>query len=198
MDVWWDSLAAAMRVFYGIAIVSSLVLLFQLALLVFGVDGDADLDANVDGFDGDSGGGGGQFLSVRAVTAFFVGFGWAGVAALDAGQSLPAAISLAFLVGGALMATVVALMRFLYGLGHSGTLDYRNAIGVAGSVYLPVPANMEGPGQVEVLVQGRLQVVQAFTKATEPLGNRARIKVVDVIDPQTLLVEPLKNSPQES
>jgi hypothetical protein len=50
---------------------------------------------------------------------------------------------------------------------------------------------MSGPGQVEVLVQGRLCVVQAFTRSAHKIAARARVKVVDVLDQQTLLVEPL-------
>ena len=90
------------------------------------------------------------------------------------------------------MLGVFFLMRFLYGLRASGTLDYRNAIGQVGVVYLPIPGGMAGPGQVEVTVQGRLRVVQAFTREAGRIPNRARIRVVDVMDQNTLVVEPLE------
>ena len=48
------------------------------------------------------------------------------------------------------------------------------------------------PGQVEVMVQGRLRVVQALTRSETGLPNRKRVKVVDVVDQTTLLVEPLE------
>jgi acylphosphatase len=50
---------------------------------------------------------------------------------------------------------------------------------------------MSKPGQVEVRVQGRLRVVQAFTRAGHEIPNQARVKVVDVLDQNTLIVEPL-------
>lgn len=189
MELWWTELAIAHKVFYAIAIATSAVLVLQLILSFFGLDGDADADFDA----GDAGHGGGVgILSVRTVTAFFTGFGWGGVAALEAGIALIPSVLLAVAAGGVLMGAVFALMRGLYAMRYSGTLDYRNAIGVAGSVYLPVPAAMAGPGQIEVRVQGRLCVVQAFTRAPAKIPNRARVRVVDVLDQQTLLVEPLE------
>ena len=189
MEFWWTELAIAHKVFYAIAIATSAVLVLQLILSFFGLDGDADADFDA----GDAGHGGGVgILSVRTVTAFFTGFGWGGVAALEAGIALVPSVLLAVAAGSALMGAVFALMRGLYAMRYSGTLDYRNAIGAAGSVYLPVPAAMAGPGQIEVRVQGRLCVVQAFTRAPAKIPNRARVRVVDVLDQQTLLVEPLE------
>lgn len=181
---WWESLDTALQVFYAIALATSALLAIQLVLLLFGFDGDADVE--VDHHDAGSG-----ILSVRAVTAFFTGFGWAGVAALEAGWSLVPSVVVAMVAGGAFMGGVVALMRGLYSLRYSGNLDYKNAIGNVGSVYLRVPGGMTGPGQVEVMVQGRLRVVQAFTRSPAELPNRSRIRVVDVMDEGTLVVEPV-------
>jgi len=184
METWWSSLGTALQVYYGIALASSLLLGLQVVLTLIGLDGDADIDADVHDT-------GLSILSIRTVTAFFTGFGWGGVIAVEKGFSLWASIAVALVTGGVLMAGVVALMRAVYSLRYSGTLDYRNAVGVVGNVYLPIPGAMAGPGQVEVLVQGRLCVVQAFTRSPERIPNRVRVRVVDVVDAQTLLVEPV-------
>ena len=195
IEAWWNSLGLALQVYYLIAIITSFVLLIQLVLMLFGFDGDADVDLDTDLDAHDSGMG---ILSVRSVTAFLTGFGWGGVVALRQGLSVVASTAVATLCGAALMATVLVLMRLLYGMRYEGTLDYRNAIGVVGSVYLPIPGAMAGPGQVEVLVQGRLAVVQAFTRAPERLPNQTRVRVVDTLDQQTLVVEPLAGEAAES
>lgn len=192
MELWWSELALAHKVFWAIALASSAVLFLQLVLSFFGFDGDADADADFDA--GDHGGGGGVF-SIRAVTGFFTGFGWGGVAAVESGLGLAASIVVGLLSGGGLMAAIVFLMRGLYSLRYEGTLDYRNAIGAAGSAYIPVPAGMSGPGQVEVEIQGRLCVARAFTRSSTRIPTRARVRVVDVLDQQTLLVEPLDAAP---
>lgn len=188
MELWWSGLGVAHKFFYAIAICTSAILLLQLIASFFGLDGDGDVDVDTDVDVGHDTGG---VISVRTVTAFFTGFGWGGVIALESGLGLIASVAVAVLCGSALMATILVLMRAIYSMRYSGTLDYRNAIGVAGSAYIPIPAAMAGPGQVEVLVQGRLCVVQAFTKSPDRIAARARVKVVDTLDQQTLLVEPL-------
>lgn len=185
MDTWWNSLDTALRIFYAMGVGSAAILALQLMLMVVGMDAHHDLDADVH----DSGLG---FLSVRTVTSFFAGFSWAGIVALEAGWGLPAAVLVAVLAGGTLMTTVVFLMRGLYSLRSSGTLDYRNALDAIGTVYLPVPPSMERPGQVEVIVQGRLCVVSAFTRAEHTLPNRSRVRVTEVVGTDALVVEPLE------
>ena len=59
---------------------SAVLLGIQLLLLMFGADMDFDADTDVDASDA------GGFLSLRSLTGFFFGFGWAGVAAREAVQ----------------------------------------------------------------------------------------------------------------
>ena len=189
IDLWWNSLTTALQVFYTVAWAATALLVLQLLLTLFGFDGDGDAD-----FDADGHGSGMGILSVRSVTAFFAGFGWGGVVALRAGLGLAAATLVALAIGGTLMGAVVAMMRVFSSMRHSGTLDYANAVGVVGNVYLPIPGAMQGPGQVEVLVQGRLCVVQAFTRAPEKIPSQARVRVTETLDQQTLVVEPLEGA----
>jgi hypothetical protein len=84
-------------------------------------------------------------------------------------------------------------------LRQEGTINYANAVGKIGSVYLPIPPHRKGIGQVEVLVQGRLKIVQAITDNDKKIGNRVAVRVTELVDTQTILVEPLENeSPKES
>ena len=107
----------------------------------------------------------------------------------DAGGPLPLAIFAGLAVGFALMFSVIYLMRSLTSLGSSGSLDYKNAIGQIGSVYIPIPAKLAGNGQIEVMVQGRLMVVHACTRGEQAFASQAKVKVVDLLDQTTLLVE---------
>ena len=90
------------------------------------------------------------------------------------------------------MAGVVLLMKALYSMRHSGTINYRTTIGEIGTVYLRLPGGMQNPGQVEVMVQGRLMVAQALTRSEEQIPNQTRVRVVDVLGQNTLIVEPLR------
>ena len=178
---WWGSLEGAYRVFYALGIVSALALLIQVVLTVFGID---DL---IDAVDGE----GTSLLSLRTVSGFLAGFGWTGVVMMRAGYGTLAA-SLGGTVVGLLFAGILFLiMRVMIGMRHSGTIDYRNAVGVAGKVYAPIGAGLSKPGQVEVLVQGRLRTVAAMTRHDRDLPTLAHIRVVETLDQNTLLVAPL-------
>lgn len=193
--VWWDALSLDLQIFYIIGILSTFIIIFQSFLMVIGVgddfggDGDIDIDATGDV----------QVLSLKTLSAFFAGFGWTGVICLKNGYSLAIAMLAACVIGAAFMAVIMYLMKALYGLRSSGNIDYRNAIGSVGTVYMAVPPNQSGPGQVEINIQGRVRFVEAFTDANEKLTSNMRVKVTGLIDPVTLLVEPLhKKSVEEN
>ncbi len=179
---WWGSLEGAYRVFYALGIVSALALLVQVILTVFGLDDLFDLA------DGD---GGASLLSLRTVSGFLAGFGWTGVVLLRAGYSTFVAAVGGTTVGLLFAGILFMIMRVMMSLRHSGTIDYRNAVGVAGKVYAPIAGGLSKPGQVEVLVQGRLRTVAAMTRHDRDLPTLSRIRVVDLLDQNTLLVAPL-------
>ena len=150
------------------------------------------LDADLDLVDGGEGGASG-ILSVRTIGAFFTGFGWTGASMTDYGYGLGITTVASSVVGLALLAMVFYLMAYLHSLRQEGTLDYSNTIGQVGSVYLPIPSNRKGLGQIEVMVQGRLSIVRAVTDNDKKIGNRVAVRVTELVDKQTILVEPLEN-----
>lgn len=190
--VEWLSNLTDLMIFYTIAIAATLVLLVQLAMMLLGADHDVDVDADVDldihDFDHPNGL---NLFSLRSVTGFFGGFGWAGVVALENGLSLLAAGVIGTVAGGILMLSVAYIMRVLYSLRESGTLDFKNAIGEVGTVYIPVPPNQSGAGQIRVMIQGRLKVIPAYTEAGEKIPSGKKVKVLALVDAGTVLVEPL-------
>ncbi|MDC0156423.1 hypothetical protein OAK38_01520 [Verrucomicrobia bacterium] len=186
-----------MKMFVGIGTVSSAVLTLQMVLAMFGGDMDG-LETDVDIPDAGEGGASG-ILSIRTIGAFFTGFGWSGAAMLQAGYGTGAATFVGIVVGSIFMALIFYLMTYLHSLRQEGTINYANAVGKIGSVYLPIPPHRKGIGQVEVLVQGRLKIVQAITDNDKKIGNRVAVRVTELVDTQTILVEPLENeSPKES
>jgi hypothetical protein len=180
---WWEALDGAMKFFYTIAFASSLVLVIQTALMFLGLDGDVDA-GDLDGGDADV-----SVLSIRSITAFMVGLGWMGAILRDLGWSLIIVLPLALVVGVILMMFVFWFMRFLHSLREKGNIDYAYAIGETGTVYLPVPPNRVKAGKIEVLIQGRFKVVNAFQEGNTRLENRSKVRVLDVIGDDALLVE---------
>ena len=197
MIEYWTHLTPTMKTFVGLGAISSVVLTLQMVLAMFGGDMDG-LDADMEVSDVGEGGASG-ILSIRTIGAFFTGFGWSGAAMLQAGHGTGAATFVGLIVGSIFMALIFYLMAYLHSLRQEGTINYANAVGKIGSVYLPVPPHRKGIGQIEVLVQGRLKIVQAISDSDKKIGNRVAVRVTELVDEQTILVEPLENeSPKES
>lgn len=192
MNAWWEQLTPLLRTFWGIAIFASVlqVLMFLGAFLGSGLDLDHDPAA-----DGASGVTGAQILSLRTLVAGAVGFGWGGVMALNSGASPGAAIGLALLCGILFMLLVFGVMRVLFSMRADGTLDYRNAVGLTGKVYVTIPAHRSGSGQVEIMIQGRLSMASAQTDAALPLSPQTPIRVCAAESDNTLIVEPVTFHP---
>lgn len=184
-ESWWAALNLELRVFYGIGIIALFCVIIQLVLSIFG-----GMDDSPEAADG-SHGSGLSFFSIRGVSAFFVGFGWAGVIALKAGFGLFPAIALGILVGAILMLGIFLLMTSMLRLQSNGTLDYSNAIGQTGTVYVTIPAGQKAGGQVELMLQGRLTMADALFRGTEPLRPGTKVMVIEKIGHSTLIVQPL-------
>ncbi len=192
MAEWWTALSLEQQIYWSLGGAATALLLVQtLLLLVGGADlvdaGDVDME------DPSEHPSGIHVLSTRTLVSFFVGFGWTGAVVARHGFGGPETAAITATLTGTLFAWVVyRLMRLFHDLQDSGTLDYHSAIGEVGSVYLPIPPGLDGPGRIEVMIQGRLKVIQALTRHAERLENRSRVRVVDLLDENTLLVEPLR------
>lgn len=185
METWWNNLILPLQIFYGTGIIAGILLVIEAGLTVFGFDHHDLPDASLDHPDQLG------MLSVRTITGFFFGFGWAGVIALKSGFQLFAAIGIALVVGIVFLLGIYALMKALFSMRESGTLDYKNAIGKIGTVYVTVPPNHGGGGQIELLIQGRLQMISCMTAQATPLPPQTKVKVVGLIDGGTLEVASL-------
>ena len=190
MTTWWDALNFNLQIFYGIAIVSGVVLVFQLFMSFFMGADDMDFGGGADGVL-DVHDSGMSIFSVRGVTAFFTGFGWTGVICTEQGLGILPTVVIAFLVGFSLMVGIYLMMRSLMRLQASGTMDYGNAVGQMGTAYVTIPPLQNAGGQVETMIQGRLVTAEALYKGTEPIKPGTKVKVVERIGSATLIVEPL-------
>jgi membrane protein implicated in regulation of membrane protease activity len=191
MIEWWTNLEPeGMKTFVGIGMFSSAILFIQMLIVLAGGYLDVpDLDFDI--AEAGEGGATGMF-SIRGIGSFFTGFGWTGASVLDAGGSLWLAIAAAIVVGLCVLFGFVSMMRWLQSLREEGNINYKNAIGQVGSVYVPIPPNREGLGQIEVKVQSRVSTVRAVSDHSERLENRVAVRVTELVDDRTLLVEKLK------
>ena len=111
---------------------------------------------------------------------------------LERGHNLGVATIGATVMGSIILASFIAMMRWMQNLKSDGTINYQNAIGNIGTVYVRIPPKRKGIGQIEVQLQGRLAVVGAVTDDEERIENRTAVRVKDLVDSRTLIVERLE------
>lgn len=187
---WWARLTGAQQFFYGIGIAAGVVTLVLVVLTLIGLDHH---DADFSGHDGVAGDhvDGSSLLSVKPITGFFLGFGWGGGIALESGLSLPLATVAAAVNGAILMVLLAWAIKFIYSFRTDGTRRINDAIGAIGTVYVTLPPSRASGGQINVTVSGRLETLAALNAALKSIPSGEKVKVVGVIDTNTVLVEPL-------
>ena len=203
MGAWWEGLEIIQKILAGAAIPATVILLLQTVLLLFGIgndqDADADGDVDLDGDgvpDGDSDGSsvsdgvdGLRLFTVRGMIAFFAIGGWTGVVLTDIGANELVTILGALIAGSVATYLVALFMKMAFKLQDKGNIMIENAIGKGATVYLTIPANAERTGKITMDLQGRFVELDACTNSEEPLKTGLNVKVVDVVNETTVLVE---------
>jgi len=129
-----------------------------------------------------------RIFTVRGLIAFFVVFGWVGVAMQSGGISLWITIPVALLCGFAMMVALAFLMRAVMKLRSDGNTDNRNAIGTSGKVHLTIPPERMGEGKVHIMLQGTYVERNAVTDQAEPIPTGSEIVVIGVSGQTDLIV----------
>lgn len=191
MEAWFNSLDLFQKIYWGIALIASLIFLIMLVGTFLGAGSDdlGDVDAEVDGDTG----AGYQFFTFKNLIAFFTIFGWSGIACLDMGYSRPVTILVSLVCGLIMMFIMATLFYYISKLSHSGTLKIQNALNAVGEIYLPVGAKRSKIGKVLIRVQGSLRELEALTDEDTDLATGLVVKVKEITDNGILIVEPLNN-----
>ncbi|PNQ74934.1 hypothetical protein C1T31_02025 [Hanstruepera neustonica] len=186
---WFSNLELFPKIYWIIALIGSLIFVVTLILTFIGGDADdiGDVDMEIDGDTGI----GFQFITFKNLVGFFTIFGWSGIACIDAGMSKPMTIIISLVCGLIMMIIMAAMFFYMRKLNDSGTLDFNNAKGAVGEVYLNIGANRSKMGKAHVRIQGALRELEALSDSDIELKSGTVIKVKDVTDNGILIVEPL-------
>lgn len=189
---WWTALSGIHKIFWAITIIFTILFLIQFVLSLIGLDFDSDVEGDLD-FDAAETEGFGldpsfTIFSVRSIIAFFTFFGWAGVLVLNGGAGVLTAVGVAVVTGLVAMFIVAYMMYWFSKLGEAGNVDVQSALYTQGEVYVPVPANKNGYGRIQLFIQNSLREMDAVTNGdTLPTGTKVR--VVEILEDEVLLVE---------
>lgn len=213
IGAWWAALTGLQQIFAVAAIPATVILILQTVLTLLGMSGGSDVDAGEADVDLDGDGScdvdhtfgedttaaddigdadGLRLLTVRSIIAFFAVGGWFGVVLVDVGVSEVLAI-IGALVAGFVAALLIALFfKWVSKLQANGNLNVKNAIGKQATVYLTIPASGTSTGKITMELQDRYVELEAKTKQAQPIITGSTVRVIDVIDGGTLLVEEFK------
>ena len=196
---WWAGLSLSMKILWGVTLTASLIFIIQSIATFIGADSDAiDSDVDFGGMDSDvpdaiDGGHGMNLLTFRNLVNFCLGFGWTAVLLKDQIRSQGLLMAVAVLVGIGLVALILYLFKWVSSMQQSGTINvYKSAVGCQGKVYLTIPGERKGEGKVQITIAGAVREYAALTDS-ETLATGTPIKVIEVINASTLLVEELNS-----
>ena len=185
---WFSNLEALPKFYWVVALISSFVFVIVIIMTFVGIDGAEDFDDVDTSIEADTGIEF-QFISLKNLIGFFTLFGWSGIACIDAGLSRPVTVLISTICGLIMMTIMAAMFYYMKKLTDSGTLNYKNAIGSVGEVYLTVGANRSNIGKVSIRVQGTLRELEAMSDSIMELKSGTIIKVVDVTSNGILIVD---------
>lgn len=185
----WNDPGFASQLFWGIGLLGLFLIILQAIFgVLIGHDGDTSSSGSLDLHGGH--GGGGSVVSLKTVSAMLLGFGFGGALleknGYSAGISALGGIGTGLVIGGAYF----ALMNSLYRLRSDGTSVLSNAINRSGTVYMRIPGNTSGAGEIQVSFDGRLQNIQAYTRGID-LPTGTAVRVIALHGDHALLVEKL-------
>ena len=195
MTEWWTSLDLFMKILWCIAIASSLIFIIETVLTFIGADVEMDMDADFDmpdtGFEGDPSM---NLYTFRNLVNFLLGMSWTAILLNEQIASKALLMVIAFAVGALLVFAVMMMFKGLSKMQQSGNIDvYKSAVGCSGKVYLTVPGERKGSGKVQININNSIREYDALTDSEDDLKTGTSIKVTEVLDASTLLVEEINS-----
>ena len=171
-------------VYAGMALLGTILFVIRMLLMfVVGVDGDIDIEDVEHGT-------GFSLFSLQSIIGFFMGAGWAGLAArMEWGLETAPAALIAGGFGFVLMVLSALMMFAALRLKHEVSYEMSDATGKIGTVYMTIPKKGAGTGQVRVSISGRQMTVDAVSSG-EKIEAFTAVRVDQVRDDKVLVVSP--------
>lgn len=186
------SLDLMLQIYWGLAVIASVIFAIQAVMTFMGLDADADVDVpdapdansdfDVDGF---------HLVSVKTVISFILGFGWTGVLLWNDIESPLLLGFIATIVGFLFMSLIAWLLYLVLKLDRDNTFHVQKVVGMNAEVYLTIPANKAETGKVMVSLNGSMHELEALTADPEAIPTGGKAKIIGVEAGETVLVTAL-------
>ncbi|MGB0930835.1 MAG: hypothetical protein ACPGVB_08670 [Chitinophagales bacterium] len=203
-NIWWEAISYPEKLYWYISIPFTIIFLVQVVLTFIGMDADHDVDLDVDvDLDGSVDAAevaisGIRIFTVRNTIIFFTIFSWAGIAFSRAGMSDPVVFIAAVILGVIISAIVASIFWSITKMVQSGNIDLNNAVSQIAEVYIPIPADKKGQGQIQMAIQGRIEEFDAITDDESVLSTGSKVLVLEVLKDGLLLVTAFRENSTRS
>lgn len=169
-------------IYWGTALVASVVFCIQSVMLFVGFDTDADFSGGDAAFDAD----GLSLISVKTIVCFLLGFGWTGAFLYSQVDNKTIVGAVAVGVGVIFMFLIAFLLKQVLKLSKDNTFSTRMVVGCSADVYLRIPGGKE-PGKVMVSYEGSLHELIAY--ADEECATGEKVTITEALDESSVFVE---------
>lgn len=171
-------------IYWGIALVATVVFCIQTIMLFAGFDADADFSGGDVDFDAD----GFHLVSIKTLVCFLLGFGWTGGLLYPHLDDKAIVALLAVAIGVAFMLLIAFLLKQVLKLSKDNTFSLQYVVGATAEVYLRIPGGSES-GKIIVSHEGSTHEILAFADEEIPTG--ARVIINRAVDEGSVFVSPL-------
>jgi len=184
---FFENLDPFIRVFWFIAIPSSIVFIIQSVMTFMGTDSseglNADFDSNFDGADAPF-----QLFSFRNLINFLLGFSWSGIAFYETITNKTILIIVSIIIGSLFVLLFFFIIKQLLQLSEDNTFDINKTLNKTAEVYINIPAQKKGKGKVQISVGGAVHEIDALSEK-EKIESGTIVKVTRVENNNLLIVE---------
>ncbi len=186
----FQSLDPLLKMFWFIAIPTSVIFIVQTIMTFIGADSSDGLNAD---FDGDMSDGDAPFqlFSLRNLINFLLGFGWTGVSCYNSIENKTLLIALAVVVGIVFVFLFFIIIRQIQKLAEDNSFKLSSTLNKTADVYLAIPENKTGKGKIMISVNGSYHELDAMTEKTERIPTGAVVRIVKIENSDILIVEPI-------
>jgi hypothetical protein len=183
-----DNLDPVLKTFWYLAIPTTLIFVIQTIMTFAGGDAHDGLSAD---FDSDLGHGDTPFqlFTFRNMINFLLGFSWTGISFYSLVDNRIALIGLSFAIGAGFVIVFFQIIRQIERLAEDNSFRITSALHKTASVYLPIPANKNGAGKVQVSVKGAFHELDAITENNEKIETSAMVRIIRIESNNLVVVE---------
>lgn len=175
-----------LRIFWYVAIPTSIIFLIQTIITFIGGDVSDGIDADFDGNLDDHGPF--QLFSIRNLINFLLGFSWAGISFYGSIENKSVLTAIAFLTGVSFVGIFFFVIQQILKLSEDNTFKFSDTIGKVAEVYIPIPSNKSGLGKILITLNGSTRELDAMTEG-EKIETKFLVKITNIENNQILIVE---------